>query len=101
MMGGGTGGFGGIGGMGGGMRSDWGIVWKLANKKDLVPVRVRQGVTDFTFTELKDGELKEGDELVIGQSTSKNNTSTSGQQNRAPGMGGGPMGGPGGMPRRM
>jgi HlyD family secretion protein len=90
-------------------RGETGIVWKLVNKKDLVPVQVRLGVTDFTFREMKEGDLKPClpgpaqssgagknepcDELVIGQS---NNRSSSPPANRPPGMGGPP----GGM-RRM
>jgi HlyD family secretion protein len=98
-MGGGPGAFGG--------RGEVKVVWKLVNKRELVPVRVRLGVTDYTFTELKDGELKPClndkdpcDELIIGQSNARSNAQQ-GLQNRPPGMGGGPMGGPGGMPRRM
>ncbi len=88
------------GAMGGmGLGPQFGVVWKLVNKTELVPVRVRLGVTDFTFTELRDGDLKAGDELIIGQSNSKSTAAAPGQQNRPPGMGG--MGGPGGMPRRM
>jgi HlyD family secretion protein len=71
------------------LRDDWGIVWKLRPDKSLEPVRVKLGVTDFTFTAMKEGNLKAGDELVIGQATSKAQP----QQ--------GPMGGPGGFPRRM
>jgi hypothetical protein len=68
---------------------------------------VRLGVTDFTFTELKEGELKpclQGkndpcDELVIGQSNAKSTQATSSPTNRPPGMGGPTPGGPGGMRR--
>ena len=31
------------------------------------PVRVKTGVTDFTFTALMEGELQPGDKVVIGQ----------------------------------
>lgn len=41
------------------------IVWMLRRDRTLQPVRVRTGITDYTFTELKGGDLKEGDELVI------------------------------------
>lgn len=80
------------------VRDDWGIVWKLLPDKTLQPVRVKLGVTDFTFTAMKEGSLKPGDDLVIGQ-TSKGNGATqqSGGQQRP----GGPMSGPGGFPRRM
>ncbi len=80
------------------VRDDWGIVWKLLPDKTLQPMRVKLGVTDFTFTAMKEGSLKPGDDLVIGQ-TSKGNGATqqSGGQQRP----GGPMSGPGGFPRRM
>ncbi|HEX9761081.1 MAG TPA: efflux RND transporter periplasmic adaptor subunit [Candidatus Acidoferrales bacterium] len=72
-----------------GPREQWGIVWKLGvDKKELIPVAVKLGLTDFTFTELKEGELKPEDELVIGQSVTRANNS--GQQ-RSPMGGMGPM----------
>jgi HlyD family secretion protein len=70
----GGGGEGGGGGRGRGtnsQRQDTGIVWKLLLDKTLEPLQVGLGVTDFTFTELTGGDLKPGDELVIGQSSSK------------------------------
>ena len=77
-------------------RQDWGMVWKLRPDKSLEPARVKLGVTDFTFTAMEEGNLKPGDDLVIGQSTSKNSNPT-----QQPGQRSGPMGGPGGIPRRM
>ena len=94
-QGGGAGGGGNQGGGNGGggsgptsQREDTGIVWKLLPNKTLEPVQVQLGVTDFTFTEQVSGSLKPGDELVIGQSTSK--TTTAQQQPRSPvgGLGG-------------
>jgi len=69
------------------VRDDSAVVWKLRADKSLEPVRVKTGVTDFTFTAMKNGTLKEGDELVIGESSKG---ARPGQQS--------PMGG---MPRRM
>ena len=82
-------------------REMWGVVWKQLPNKQLQPARVKLGVTDFTFTEMKEGDLKAGEELIIGQSLTRNNR-TSQQQGAFPGRPGqgGPMG-PGGMPRRM
>ncbi|HYL10138.1 MAG TPA: efflux RND transporter periplasmic adaptor subunit [Candidatus Acidoferrales bacterium] len=54
---------------GGSVRDDYGIVWKLHADKTLEPARVKLGVTDFTFTAMKEGTLVPGDELVIGQSS--------------------------------
>ena len=82
------------------------IVWKRLPNKELQPVMVRLGVTDYTFTELKGvvgGEIKPGDELIIGQSVNANQAQT-GAGARPPGAPGtspvGGQGGPGGM-RRM
>lgn len=58
------------------------IVWKLKADNSLEPLRVKTGLTDFTFTAQLDGALKPGDKLVIGQ------TSRRGQQAGLP-LGGG------------
>lgn len=71
-------------------RDDWGIVWKLRPDKTLEPVRVKLGVTDFTFTAMKEGTLKPGDELAIGQTTKNAKANASS-----------PVGGQGAFPRRM
>jgi HlyD family secretion protein len=90
---------GGAGGGGGGqnggrtgvansLREDSGIVWKLNPDKTLEPIQVGLGVTDFTFTAMTNGKLNPGDELVIGQSTTKSTAAQT--QTRSP------VGGPGG-----
>jgi HlyD family secretion protein len=78
----------------GGTRNDWGMVWKLLPDHSLQPVRVRQGVTDFTFTAMEEGDLQVGDELVIGQTTAAADAAAQPAQ-RAPlgGLGGGLRGG--------
>ncbi len=48
------------------------IVWKLTANNTLQPVRVKTGVTDFTFTAMAEGDLKAGDKLVIGQTMNRN-----------------------------
>jgi HlyD family secretion protein len=50
-------------------REQWAFVWKLLPNNQLQPIRVKVGITDYTFTELKEGEIQPGDELVIGRST--------------------------------
>jgi HlyD family secretion protein len=60
------------------------IVWKLNADKTLQPVKITTGITDFTFTELKNGELKQGDNVVTGQTGGRAATT-----NRLPGTGGG------------
>ncbi len=67
--GGGGGGGRGRGATGGPQRATAGVVWKLLPDKTLEPVQVGTGVTDFTFTAMLSGDLKPGDNLVIGQST--------------------------------
>lgn len=82
---------------GGSRRQDSAIVWKLLPNKQLQPVQVTLGVTDFTFTELVSGNLNEGDELIIGQSASKATTAQTQQRNPV-----GPAGGnAGAVPRRF
>jgi HlyD family secretion protein len=104
--GGGNGGAGGTSGggtmRGSSTRDDWGIVWKLLPDKTLKPIRVKLGVTDFTFTACmscyagKDApDIKPGDELLIGQTSKNPSQQAQGSQQRPPGMGG-PGGGPGG-----
>jgi len=79
---------------GGGRRQDSAIVWKLLPNKELQPVQVSLGVTDFTFTEQVNGNLSPGDELVIGQSSNKSADAPT----RNPVSG---AGGPQGVPRRF
>jgi len=65
-------------------RLDVAVVWKLRSDKTLEPVRIRTGITDHTVTEVTqvlNGDLKDGDQLVTGAMTA-----TSGS--RPPGMGG-------------
>ncbi len=52
-----------------GPREQWVFVWKLLPNNELQPVRVKVGITDYTFTELKEGELQVGEELIIGRSS--------------------------------
>jgi HlyD family secretion protein len=65
----------------------WQLVWKLGAKKELIPVAVQCGITDFSNTQLLEGDIHEGDVLVIAQQTQPGVT---GQ--RPPGFGG--FGGP-------
>jgi HlyD family secretion protein len=96
--GGGGGQNGGRSGAANSLREDSGIVWKLNADKTLEPIQVGLGVTDFTFTALTSGKLNPGDELVIGQSTTKNTAAQA--QTRSPVGGPGGPGGPG-APRRF
>jgi HlyD family secretion protein len=55
-------------------RYDSQVVWKLTPDKSLLPVRIKTGITDHTFTEVVqdlNGEIKAGDELVTGVAQGK------------------------------
>ncbi len=68
--------------------TDVAIVWKLMPDKSLQPVQIKTGITDHTVTELVQplkGELKEGDEVVIGATSAKAGGNRPGGM---PGMGG-------------
>ncbi|HEV2490156.1 MAG TPA: efflux RND transporter periplasmic adaptor subunit [Candidatus Acidoferrales bacterium] len=43
------------------------VVWKLDENKQLIPVAIKTGLTDYTSTEALEGGLKEGDVLVTGE----------------------------------
>lgn len=49
----------------------WQVVWGLGADKKLVPAAVKVGITDYSFTALLDGHLKEGDVLVTGEELSR------------------------------
>jgi HlyD family secretion protein len=75
----------------------WQVVWKLGPDKNLIPVAVQCGITDYSNTQLIQGDLQEKDTLVIAQQVQSGSTGG----NRPPGFGGGPGGGgrgPGGGP---
>lgn len=45
----------------------WRVVWKESKEGKLIPVKVRAGITDYSYTQLLEGDLKEGDVLVTGE----------------------------------
>jgi HlyD family secretion protein len=57
------------------------VVWKLTKDKKLQPVAVKVGITDYSSTQMVEGNLKDGDVLATGQTESSN----SGQQGQFPG----------------
>jgi HlyD family secretion protein len=62
-------------------------VYTLGPDRKLKPVQIRTGISDGRFTYVASGDLKEGDEVVVGMATSK-------VESAAPmGGAGGPMGG--------
>lgn len=71
-------------------------VWIMNARKKLVPLMVRTGISDGTFTEIIRGKLEEGQEIVVGtialKSQNSQSTSPLNQQRQQGG---------GGMPRRF
>ena len=49
----------------------WQVVWKLMPGNKTVPVPAKVGITDYNFTQLLEGDLKQGDTLVTGQQTTQ------------------------------
>jgi hypothetical protein len=81
-----------------------GRAWLYENKQ-LKSVNLRLGVSDGTYSELLDGDLKEGQEVVVNMVTGLEPVARPGQQGtgnplmgpqRGPGGPGGPGGGRGG-----
>jgi len=75
--------------------SDVAVVWKLMPDKTLKPVQVKIGITDHTVTEVAQvlhGDLKEGDEVIIGAATARAGGGGGRPGGGMPGVGGG--GGP-------
>jgi len=55
-------------------KADTAVVWKLHRDNTMEPVRVSLGITDHAYTEvtaLLNGELKQGDDVIIRPITSK------------------------------
>ena len=69
-------------------------IYLLDASKKLKPVQIRTGISDGHYTQVVDGDAHEGDSVVVGLVTSKVD------QAAPPGSNRGPMGGPGGAPRR-
>jgi len=75
------------------------MVWVLGADKKPQPRRVKLGITDGTSTEVIEGDLKEGEMIIVGQNVSAEDRPQNNQQ-RPPGFGGAPGGGgrgPGGF----
>jgi HlyD family secretion protein len=68
------------------------IVWVLGPDNKPQPRLVRLGITDGTATEVIEGDLKEGDIIIVGQNLPAEDRPQNNQQ-RPPGFGGMPGGG--------
>ena len=49
----------------------WQVVWEQGTDKSLEPLAVKVGITDYSFTELVEGNLKEGDLLLTGEEVAR------------------------------
>ena len=67
-------------------------VWIMGEDKLIRPAIVRLGLTDGVQTEISEGNLKEGDKLILSAELAGSRSNNSPAQTRAPGFGG-PMGG--------
>lgn len=63
----------------------WQTVWKLGPNKELIPIAVQCGITDYNNTQLLKGNLQVGDALVTSEQNAANGN---GGNTRAPFMGG-------------
>lgn len=68
------------------------VVWIIGEDKLIRPVIVRLGLTDGVQTEITEGNLKEGDKIILSAEIAGARSNNSPAQTRAPGFGG-PMGG--------
>lgn len=66
----------------------WQVAWKLTAGKKLIPMAIRAGITDYSSTEVREGKLQEGDDVVIGQEISRNAQQPQGQFPGSPRFGG-------------
>lgn len=74
-----------------------GRVWVLTRDKKLEPVMVMTGISDGKYTEIINGSLKDGDEIVLGATSNKSSAGSATASPLTP-TGQRPMGG-GGPPR--
>jgi HlyD family secretion protein len=64
----------------------WQVVWKLGpDQKQLIPIAIQVGITDYNNSQLLQGDLHQGDTLVIAEQAK----SGAGGNARPPGFGGG------------
>lgn len=78
------------------VEGQWRLVWVLGPDKKPQPRRVKLGITDGTATEAADGNLQEGDVVIVGQKVTGSGATTTTTRPPGFGGGGGPGGGPGG-----
>jgi HlyD family secretion protein len=62
-------------------------VWVPHAEGEPTPVELKTGVTDGNFTEVIEGPLKEGDEVIVGMEVSRDSQGAPGGSNLPPGFG--------------
>jgi HlyD family secretion protein len=67
-------------------------VWVVYAEGEPAPVEIKTGISDGTFTQVVEGSLKEGDEVVIGVETARGASGSGGGSNLPPGFGSRPRG---------
>ncbi|MGC8896783.1 MAG: efflux RND transporter periplasmic adaptor subunit [Bacteroidota bacterium] len=72
-----------------GHHDGFGVVWVLDARGKLKPVSVKTGITDGTYTEVAEGSLRVGDEVVLGAIDVAANTQRTQNNPFAPRFGGG------------
>src|SRR5438093_390624 len=66
----------------------WQVVWKSGADKKSEPAAVKVGITDYNFSQLLEGNLKEGDVLITGEEVARNAPPAQGQFPGGPRFGG-------------
>lgn len=66
----------------------WQVVWKLGARRKPEPVAVRVGITDYSFSQWLEGDVKQGDVLITGEELARNVPQQQGQFPGAPRFGG-------------
>jgi multidrug efflux pump subunit AcrA (membrane-fusion protein) len=61
----------------------WQVVWKLGPDEALIPVAIRAGISDFSHTQVLEGDLKPGDTIITSQTST--GAAGGGNQRRPPG----------------
>jgi HlyD family secretion protein len=73
------------------------VVWEKTEEDKLIPIPVTVGITDYVNTQMKEGNLKDGDQLITfaegGKSSSSSGSNPFNQNNGRGGPGGGRGGG--------
>jgi HlyD family secretion protein len=69
------------------------VVWVLGPDKKPQPRRIKVGITDGSATEVIEGNLSEGETVIVGQNVTGDSRPQTQTGQRAPGFGGAPSGG--------